>query len=539
MKKFKEILALVLVAALFVTLFAACANNTETPNTDVDKDTPANTDADKQPTGDTEKTPADDKPDEPKDDNGSEEEYEEPAELIYYIFDYRSLGGDYGDHVEKAVNELMLEEINATVDIVWTTGGNWSAQALTALAAGERIDVISIMPKGTVDHLYPQGFLMPLTDLLEEYAPEALEICKDYLGPYSYDGEIWGLPTFRNFSRCGFILMNKSMLEDMGMLEFAENMTSFSEYEEIMEAVYEKYTKTGSGVYASHGNFHDSNGNTFTGTDFSSSVQYDDLGDSLKLLGATDDGKVFLQQEHEGFIHTAKMNAEWYEKGWIYPDAPLGNFTVDELMKNEALFGYTMGSEYGVATTKGAAYGYELVAVQTNTGMIKTSQIKGFGIGVPSTCEEPVAAVKFINEMYTNEQLLNLLVHGVEGTDYTIEEDQVVYVESDHYYQGDFLYGNCTLLTPLMGNGTDFYEIVKQINKDSAVSRFMGFSLDTGDLDLIMSQLSAVTGQYEKMMQYLYTPEDYADYIAKLEAAGVRDYIDAAQKQLDAWLASH
>ena len=57
-------------------------------------------------------------------------------------------------------------------------------------------------------------------------------------------------------------------------------------------------------------------------------------------------------------------------------------------------------------------------------------------------------------------------------------------------------------------------------------------------MDLVMSQISAVTDQYKCAIQCGgYTEESYQEYLAKLETAGVQDYLNAVQAQLDAWLA--
>ncbi len=187
-----------------------------------------------------------------------------------------------------------------------------------------------------------------------------------------------------------------------------------------------------------------------------------------------------------------------------------------------------------------AAYGFDVLCVNTNIGMVKTAQPQFTGVAVPSTAEEPEAAVKFINQLYTNADLMNLLIWGEEGKDYTVQDGQVVSTEGAHYLSVDFVLGNATILTPLMGNGADFYEQVKNINETARKSPFLGFALATGNLDLVMSQITAVTDQYAKDMIYGgYTPEKLDEYISKLNEAGVQDYLDAAQAQLDAWKAAN
>ena len=64
--------------------------------------------------------------------------------------------------------------------------------------------------------------------------------------------------------------------------------------------------------------------------------------------------------------------------------------------------------------------------------------------------------------------------------------------------------------------------------------------MDTSDLQLLISQITAVNDQYTNDLRTgLYTPELYAEYKDKLAAAGVREYIDALQNQVSAWIAAN
>ena len=132
-----------------------------------------------------------------------------------------------------------------------------------------------------------------------------------------------------------------------------------------------------------------------------------------------------------------------------------------------------------------------------------------------------------INLLYTDSEIMNLLTWGVEGVDYELVDGQVQHVEDSHYYEADFLIGNNLLLTPLYGNGADFYERVKTVVSNAELSPYLGFAVNTGDLDLTISQLTAVNDQYQASFYCgLYTPELYQDFLSKLEAAGVQEYLD-------------
>ncbi|MBR6424799.1 MAG: DUF3502 domain-containing protein, partial [Oscillospiraceae bacterium] len=149
------------------------------------------------------------------------------------------------------------------------------------------------------------------------------------------------------------------------------------------------------------------------------------------------------------------------------------------------------------------------------------------------------AACRVINEMYVNSELMNLFVHGIEGRDYNVVDGQAQYVEGPHYSNGHHVVGNALITYPIIGQGADFFEVVKQLNAEADKSEYMGITLDTSDLQLVISQISAVHDQYKQsMLSGGYTEEAYHEYVSKLEAAGWADYAKGVQDQLDAFVAS-
>ena len=131
---------------------------------------------------------------------------------------------------------------------------------------------------------------------------------------------------------------------------------------------------------------------------------------------------------------------------------------------------------------------------------------------------------------------MKLVVNGIEGEDYELEDGQAKQKEN-MFSQGNFIYGNNLLALPVYGTGADFYDRVEAMNKEAECSPYLGFNLDTTDLDLYISQIATVTEQYRcAMASGGYSDDYYNEYISKLEAAGAQDYVNTVQKQLDAWL---
>ena len=312
--------------------------------------------------------------------------------------------------------------------------------------------------------------------------------------------------------------------------------------EEVMQAMLDKGIVSEKGIYPTRGSTGDFPTYNYVshGDSFSEMEAFDNLGDGTYMVYCNQDGKVGLFPENDGFVYEIKLMADWAAKGYVWPESAVTTEFVDDCVRYGYIASYIAGSEMGVDVVKTGTWKIPCLAVQTASAMIKTSQPMFTGIGVPYTCEEPEAAVKFLNLMYTDAKLMNMITWGVEGEDYTVKDGEVVHDKESYFLGADFVMGNSLLLTPLEGNGADFYERVKQVNATSPVSQFMGFAIDTTDLDQYIANITAVTDQYHQdLFSGLYTEEFYAEYMSKLEAADVRGYLNAVQTQLDAWRAAN
>ena len=534
MKKWKAILALVLVAALFCTLFAACAKSEENTNT-----TPS--------TSDTTPAKSDETPAESEEPASSEPETYDPedyTDIVMYYFDLRMCAADNGQHIEDAINEYIGPKYGLQVDLTWMVIGDWLTKVQLNIGSGERIDVLPLEVGCGVGTMYTNTMIMDITDYMAEYAPETMELMAPYLDAYKFGGRLYGVPTLRGYVTNRYICMRKDILEEIGMLEKAENMSSWSEFEEILAAVTDAYKGTGlwaigNGTSKGYGV---PNGDGFISYDkFSDTDVFDSLGDTLAQVYSDRDGHVSWVKEQPQLEENYKRFRAWRENGWAWPDSALDETHGDELMKQGVQFASIQPSEYGVESVKSANCGFPILAVNAAPGMIMTSTLTSWGIGVPSTADEPEGACKMINILYTDEYVMNLLTRGQEDVDYRLVDGEVVYdvAETGHYYyEADFLIGNNLLTHPVQGQGADYFEQIKAINDAADVSPYLGFVFDTTDVQNLIANITAVNDQYNAdLAGGNYTPEMFAEAKAKYETAGVREYLDIIQKQLDAWLA--
>ena len=111
--------------------------------------------------------------------------------------------------------------------------------------------------------------------------------------------------------------------------------------------------------------------------------------------------------------------------------------------------------------------------------------------------------------------------------------------ENSQYHGMDFILGNAFLAESWDGNGADYRQRCREANDAAPISSYLGFSFDTSELANTVAAITAVQQEYIPGLSCgLYEQANYEAFLAKLESAGIDDYVAAAQKQLDAWLAA-
>lgn len=141
--------------------------------------------------------------------------------------------------VEDAINEISEAEINTHVTLQMLEMGNYEQQVNLMISSGEQLDLMITMPSGSTSFttMTSQNQLIDITDLLSEYATRTVETVGDYMKGTQINGRTMALTTYKSFAAGIYINMRTDVLEDLGLMEAAQSMTCFADYEAILEAV--------------------------------------------------------------------------------------------------------------------------------------------------------------------------------------------------------------------------------------------------------------------------------------------------------------
>lgn len=484
----------------------------------------------------------------------SQDSASEPEEIVtieYYGIDLTGTN-DITD-IADAVNAISEEKIGVHINFNILDFGSYLQQVSLKMSGQERMDLMLFAPAppATFSSMTSQNQLMGITDLLEEYAPNALEAVGEFVKGNTVNGEIYAVPTIAGFSTQLYVIMRKDILEALDLVEKAENLSSWSEYEEILAAVYdanqngtlpeELQTVCCLSNADLSGRVYPLQGVMLGSDNWSENYGVDILGDTYGIIYAdpeTDTVKPYY--ESEDYFETLQRVQSWYEKGYIYKDASITEDSGDTLMANGVTFSYIATGQVGIDDIRRSVTGYDVVASQVLSIPMGSSVSQTWGLCIPVTCQEPEAAAKFIDLLYSDADVMNLLTWGIEGRDYTVnEEGEAVKTEDAVYSSNMYLWGNGFLTYPAQGQGGDFMERLQASDDAAEVSKYIGFSADTSQFSNELTAINNVINQYRSTLESGASTDlkgEYEQYCQAMENAGIQKVIDAYQQQLETWL---
>ena len=352
--------------------------------------------------------------------------------VVTYLSDAGGTTADKDNMVLKAIEEA----IGVKMDITQIPNADFAAKLNTMIASGTLPDVIQI-PLTDAVQFQDADMLLPLNDLLAQHGSHIMAEVGDSLtaAPLNADGEIYGIIS----GKTGFLnnfMIRKDWLANVGM-----------EVPTDLDSLYDV-------LYAFTYNDPDQNGENDTyGFMFSMA----NLRQLSHIFGAyhiavdkyyeLEDGTVTTYMKAPDYLNVIKYLRKLYQDGIISPDfVTYTNMNVLELLWSGRL---GVLDFYGTGTVQNwypGRYTFEVpknpADLFTHTLIEGPTGLKGAYKEYPnllnymvitSTCENPEAAMKFIDFTYSEEgdELLNF---GVEGVMWDwVDEEAGLYTRLGEY----------------------------------------------------------------------------------------------------------
>lgn len=550
MKKRTICLLLAMIMVLSIVL-AGCSKTAETPAAD---ETPATT----EPAETTDNTETPEAP----------EETAEPA-LEQKTIQLMITGAGKqanSDKVWAAFNEQLQQYVpNTTVEFIDVPFEEYSEKFSQVLASGEGVDLawtgwLINKPQNIAD-----GNLMPLDDLLAEYGQGIVDVLGENVVEIhrnADDGKLYYLPSWQGLvgDRRGWLVVTEiaelagdTWIEDTeaALNKWRNNYSGIEDFQAVLDqatkylAAAKEAGKLGAGI---------NTGRVFGWSMYNGTRSNPGVGGSE--IGIPFEDNTFtvidgVASEHYKLY--AKTMADWYKEGYIRSDIMSVDTSTLTLPKNGEITDTTyvfscdpyLTEADQDAATADAGMDMTYLPIEENASLILGGDTS---YAIPYCADEPERAMMVLNAIYSQPDLYNTLIYGIEGEDYTKNADGTIttsYVGAsptadDSYGIQRWIIGSCK--NALINNGTDpnYYADLEALEETARVNPFLNFTFDRTNVEGICASILNVYYEYGPQLDNGVAGDNweelYNSYMSARKDAGIEELIAEFQSQLNEYI---
>lgn len=433
--------------------------------------------------------------------------------------------------ISEAASKITEEKFNTKVELTRVGFGSYDQQVNLTLASSEKLDLMYEYC-GNVTSAISSGQIVPITDYLDSYGSDMKsQISDSDWKCVTFNGDIYGVPANKEKATGWGFAMNKEMADATG-IDYSSIKTE-EELEPLLEKVKEMYPD----VYPIVSN----NGSMSLMTD------QDDLGGDIGSLESAsgDNTTVINYYGTDEYMNEMKLRYDWAQKGLLMPDASTSTENANSLIGAGKGFGRFTNTKPGIEKEMEKEVGKEVVVLEMVKPYTTTTRVDIVWY-VPHNSEKPERAVQVLNEIYTNPDLANLFINGLEGKHYEFvdkEKGIVNYPEGVNasntgYTSLPWAWPNETISYIWEGLDSDIWDQIQEFNKDATVSPAKGFAWDNTEVQNEVTACANVVAKYGPALECgsLDPETTIPKFLDELKAAGADTIIAEKQKQLDTWL---
>ena len=432
------------------------------------------------------------------------------------------------DIVMEEANKIISEEIGMRLEIKFIESGMYDQKMSTMCSAGDEFDMCNLGGTSLVKFI-KDGVFMPIDDLLAQYGSDILSQQSDLIKEANkYDGKTYVVAGEGAMSVSRSFVFKKDWVDKYGLdYKSIKSLKDLEPYlatikenepeaipmiDAVVEAVNENYVTT-----AVSGIVFDENTEEF-----------------------------IMAYDYPPIIEEARIKHDFYKKGYIAADAISRTDSLSEkksgryaVMNNEGYY-----SEDGSKST--AQHGFPCVESYAGNSVINIMAPSGVCINAKS--KHPEKCIQLLNLIWKDEYLLNTLAYGIEGVNYTVNEERTKEIGSKSVNVKSGSEQTCAIwhnwLGPLFNqwdsswNTVDVLENIKENNQNAKVAKTSGFVFDT---DPVKNEVARVTAAYNSVQRVFQVGcmEDFDSYLentrTEMKESGVEKVIEEMNKQYNEW----
>ena len=346
-------------------------------------------------------------------------------------------GSPNWNNMQDDIGKVITEKTGVTIKAEYAVAGSGADKISLMAASGQYPDMV--FPKGDIDKLVDAGALIDLTDLIEKHAPNLKKVYGKYMQRLKYSKEdpaIYELPTNdsidqTNFDAGGGFELQQRVVKELGYPE----IRTLDDYEKAIKTYLAKHPTTDGKPTIPL---------TLDTDDWR--IMITTTNPAAFATGLPDDGEYYVEPDtYEAKFHVTRPEEKEYFR-WLNKMFNEGLLDKEAFVQKsdqykakiasgrvlgliDQKWGYSQ-AENAIKAKEDGAYTYAHFPVTTSKDVLDhsyapTGFMAGYGIGITTSCKDPVRAIQFLDWMASDEGQV-LRNWGIEGKQYRMENGKRV-----------------------------------------------------------------------------------------------------------------
>lgn len=447
--------------------------------------------------------------------------------------------------VQDALNAYMAERIGAQIELNAIDWGAYNEQVSLMNAAGEVCDLQFTAPwiNNFLSNV-SQEYLLPLTDLLPQYAPGYYaSLTPEMWEAVTVGGEIMAAINQQIFVKPFGPIIRADVLEAIGMADEFNALTSYEDLGPILAAVKEYADSDPNDAleYVTYG---------LSGLTTPEIWGYDPIDSGLVVRVDDPAAQVVVWQQTEEYQRAAEMVREYYLAGYAPTDVANWAESDPAWVAGQYAVRLVEIVKPGGDAEVLARWGQPVVSHAIVEPVLTTGGVAATLTGVCSSSEHPELAVQFLELLNTDPVFFNILAKGVEGVHWQWADQDALLIEpangaasfGDTGYNpnSDWMFGNVFNAYYTDPTQVGAWPETLALNANAHPSPLLGFTFDRAAVETEMASISAVLPEYADPVNtgLVDTTEGIAALNEALTGAGIERVREELQRQIDEWLSA-
>ena len=444
------------------------------------------------------------------------------------------------EKIEEKINEILLEKVNATIDFQFSTWVDWQQKYSLQLTTGG-VDLVYTANWSEYGTLANSGAFLPLDDLLDTISPDMKALIGDSaLNQCRVNGELYTIPCNDMEYTSNGIIYREDLREkyDLPIPNTPENIEAYLLGIKENEPEQQLLDVSGQENMTTIFNFKYP-WVTFTGIPYGLAINYETPAEVNDYWFSDD------------FTNDMKLMKKWADLGF-WSKSALSNTPQEKALENGLSVMYFSGFNPSKATWvyKDVAeqhpdWKVEFIAFGETTGILFPANMQTNGTAISKDCKNPERAMKVLELLLTDKELNDLVMCGIEGEHYELDENGIYRNLSDKFGYGAMSTPNLRnkdimILTEARAELNELSEKYAEIGAKTKYPNtdiYGGFTEDTTPYSTEYGAVQNVCDQYLKPLQAGMVDDvdaAVAQFREKLKEAGIETCREGFKEQ---WLA--